>query len=83
MTIMATHSSAIVRAETPHITNNSIKRRAQSVIDDKSIDAQSRGLVRYALEINDPWLAEIVRRIDAGETIDTIDFSQIDASEEG
>ena len=27
---------------------------------------------------NDPWLADLVRRADAGETIiDTIDFSQI------
>ena len=29
------------------------------------------------METNDPWLADLVRRADAGETIlDTIDFSQ-------
>jgi hypothetical protein len=29
------------------------------------------------MEINDPWLAELVRRADAGETLfDTVDFSQ-------
>ena len=29
------------------------------------------------MEINDPWLADLVRRADAGETIiDTTDFSQ-------
>ena len=29
------------------------------------------------MEINDPWLAELVRRADKGETaLDTIDFSQ-------
>lgn len=29
------------------------------------------------MEINDPWLAELVRRADAGETaLETIDFSQ-------
>ena len=33
-------------------------------------------IIRYALEINDPWLADLVRRADAGERIiDTIDFS--------
>ena len=71
---MATHSSATVREETPHVINNSAKRRAQSLIYDKSIDVQTRGLIRYALEINDPWLAEIVRRIDAGETLDRLDL---------
>ena len=36
-----------------------------------------RAIIRYALETNDPWLADLVRRADAGETIiDTIDFSQ-------
>ena len=39
-------------------------------------DAQSRAIIRYALEINDPWLAKLVRRAEAGETVvDTIDFS--------
>lgn len=81
---MARHSSATVR-ETPHAnqtsrTNtiiNALKRRAQAVLNDTSIDAQSRAIVRYGLETNDPWLTELVRRADAGETIDdTIDFSK-------
>ncbi len=74
---MANHSSASVREHTPHAnqtsrTNtvvNALKRRAQSVINDKSIDPQSRAIIRYALEINDPSLAELVRRSDAGEEI--------------
>jgi hypothetical protein len=34
-------------------------------------------ILRYAFETNDPWLAELVRRADTGESIaDTIDFSQ-------
>jgi len=91
MTIMASHSSATTREETPHVpqtsrTNtivNAIKRRAQAVLDDRSIDPQSRAIIRYALEINDPWLAEMVRRADAGETIvDTIDFLQTPATSE-
>ena len=74
---MANHSSATVREHTSHAnqtsrTNtigNALKRRAQAVVNDKSIDPQSRAIVRYALEINDPWLAELVRRADDGEAI--------------
>jgi len=73
---MSNHSSASMR-ETPHKnrisrTNNianALKRRAQAVVHDKSIDPQSRAIIRYALEIDDPWLAELVRRVDAGEAI--------------
>jgi hypothetical protein len=47
------------------------------VIDDKSIDAQSRAVIRYALETSDPWLSELIRRAEAGESLlDTVDFSQ-------
>ena len=81
---MASNSSATPREHTPHAkttrTNtiiSALKRRAQSVINDKSIDAQTRAIIRYGLETNDPWLAELVRRADAGETIsDTLDCSQ-------
>lgn len=73
---MANHSSAIVR-ETPHVnqtsrTNtivNALKERAQAVLNDRSIDPESRAIIRYALETNDPWLAKLVRRADAGETV--------------
>jgi hypothetical protein len=74
---MSTHSSALARAETPHatnsITNNTIsdavRRRAQSLINDRTIDASARAFIRYTLEINDPYLPELVRRVDAGESI--------------
>jgi hypothetical protein len=84
MKLMANHSSATVR-ETPHSTQttrtntivNALKRRAQAVLNDTSIDPQSRAIIRYALEVNDPWLAELVRRADAGEAIvDTLDFEE-------
>ena len=73
---MANHSSATVR-ETPHanqtlrtnIIVNALKQRAQAVLNDRSIDPQSRAIIRYALETNDPWLAELVHRADAGETV--------------
>lgn len=85
---MASHTSASEREQTPHISNSTntvnlnhtissaLKRRAQSLINDKSIHAESRTMIRYCLEINDPWLPELVRRVDAGETINEIDFSE-------
>ena len=73
---MASHSSATTR-ETPHVnrksrTNtivNALKERAQAVLNDRSIDPQSRAIIRYAMETNDPWLARLVRSADAGEDI--------------
>ena len=83
---MASHSSASTREDTPHATQttgtntiiNALRRRAQAVLNDETIDSRSRAVIRYALEINDPWLAELVRRAEAGESVDvdTIDFSQ-------
>jgi hypothetical protein len=90
MTIMSTHSSATVR-ETPHVnqtstTNtiiNSLRQRAQAVLNDRSIDPQSRAIIRYALKTNDPWLAELVRRADDGETVvDSAGFLKTSSTEE-
>src|SRR5215813_12702503 len=87
MKTMATHGSATVREETPHVNQptrtktilNALTRRAQAILNDKSIDAESRTIIRYALEVNDPWLADLVRRVESGERIgDTLDFSQAD-----
>jgi len=80
---MSTHVSATALEETPHETeatpipvSDELRRRAQSVMSDRSIDPQWRNIILYALEINDPWLADIVRRAEAGERIiDTVDFS--------
>lgn len=89
---MTTHSSAPVRTKAPHVnrstrTNtiiNALKRRAQAVLNDRSIDPQSRAIIRYALETNDPWLAELVRRADAGEAgSEQLDFSQTPDTNEG
>lgn len=89
---MAKHSSATMREQTPHgprLTThttrttrtatimNALARRAQVILNDETIDAQSRAIIRYSLETNDPWLAELVRRADAGEEIvNAIDFSE-------
>ena len=86
---MTTHSSsAPERQATPHATNSTtnqtisdaIKRRAQSLINDRTIDASGRVWLRYALEINDPALPELVRRADAGEPI--IDDSHLQETTE-
>jgi len=68
---VSNHSSA-----TPHTIkstqttiNDALKRRAQSLITNKSIDSQTRAVIRYGLEIDDPWLPELVRRANAGEAI--------------
>jgi hypothetical protein len=79
---MSTHVSASA-LETPHeaetiqITiSDALRRRAQSVINDRLTDPQWRSIIRYALEINDPLLPDLVRRADAGEKIiDTTEFS--------
>ena len=82
---MTKHGSATMREETPHANRttrtatiiDALKRRAQAVLNDRSIDPESRAIIRYALETNDPWLARLVRNADAGEsTVDTFDFSQ-------
>ena len=80
---MSTHVSATALKDTPHetettqiTTSDALRRRAQSVINDRRIDPQWRTIIRYALEINDPWLADIVRRAGAGEKIiDSVDFT--------
>lgn len=80
---METHSSASVRVETPHETettqitiSDALRGRAQAVINDNRTDPQWRSIVRYALQTDDPWLADVVRRAEAGEKIiDSLDFS--------
>ncbi|HYV09481.1 MAG TPA: hypothetical protein VE980_01020 [Pyrinomonadaceae bacterium] len=81
---MANHSSATARSEKPHVnrttrTNtimNALKERAQAVLNDESIDAESRARLRYALEMNDPWLAEMVRA-------DATEISERDEADSG
>ena len=80
---MTTHSSATVRVETPHETettqitvSDALRRRAQSVMNDGLIDPQWRNIIRYALEINDPLLPDLVRRAGTGERIiETTEFA--------
>ena len=83
LTIMSTHVSATALEETPHETEttqititDALRHRALAVINDRRTDPRWRSIIRYALEINDPWLSDIVRRAGAGEKIiDSVDFS--------
>ena len=90
---MANHSSATTRGETPHAnrtsrTNtivNALRERARAVLNDTSIDPESRAIIRYAMEINDPWLAELVRQPYAEGTIDLSEMplnSEAEATED-
>ena len=85
---MSNHSNG-----TPHTIkstqttiNDALKRRAQSLVNNKSIDTQTRAFIRYGLETDDPWLPELVRRANAGETIvdnlNVSESSEDDSSEE-
>jgi hypothetical protein len=67
MKIMARHSSATPREEKSHIIVASLRRRARLLITKSSIPRQTRSLIRYALEIKDPYLGQLVRRVEAGE----------------
>ena len=70
---MATHTSATPREEKSHIIDASLKRRARLLITNGSIPRQTRPLIRYALEIKDPDLVQLVHRVEAGEmTIDHV-----------
>jgi hypothetical protein len=73
---MTTHSSAIAHQDKPHETattkitaRDATKRRAESVINDTTIDSQWRTIIRFALELNDPFVGELVSRAEAGEDI--------------
>ena len=73
---MTTHTSATAHQQPPHETETTIitvsdatKRRAETVINDRTIDPQWRTIIRAALELNDPWLAELITRAEADENI--------------
>ena len=63
-----TLTTLIRRTRTASIIN-ALKERALSVLNDRTLDPQSRAVIRYALETNDPWLAQLVERAEKGEAI--------------
>ena len=88
---MAKDSSASTHQQTPHTNStthenrttrtatiiDALKRRAQAVLNDESLDAQSRMIIRHGLETNDPWLAELLRHAEpTDDRAGTLDFSE-------
>ena len=72
-----------------HSTKNSGPFVSVSWPSEQETIPPRRTIIRYALEINDPWLADLVRRADAGETImettelsPTIELKEDDSREE-
>jgi len=64
---MTRDSSATTRKKS-HTIDANLKRRARLLITNGSIPNQTRSLIRYALDIKDPDLGQLVRRVEAGET---------------
>jgi len=53
--------------------DGSVRRRARLLSANSLIPFQTRSLIRFALQIKDPYLVQIVQRVEAGEmTIDRI-----------
>ena len=74
---MVSHTTATAHHQKPHVNRttrtatiiNALKLRALAVLNDRSLDSQSRAILRYALETNDPWLARLVRQTEQREGI--------------
>ncbi|HYV11959.1 MAG TPA: hypothetical protein VE980_13745 [Pyrinomonadaceae bacterium] len=76
---MLNHNSAQLRDGTPHANSttnkrisDAVKRRAQLLIADRAIDDCARAFIQHTLENEDPYLAKLVRRVEAGESILTM-----------
>ena len=65
---MTKHGSASPREQEPRTLDANLKRRARKLATDGRVDPGTRKLIRYGLEIKDPDLAQIVNRLEAGET---------------
>jgi hypothetical protein len=65
---MTNHGSASPRKQTSRTLDANLKRRARMLVTDSRVDPRTRSLIRYGLEIKDPDLEQIVKRVEAGET---------------
>ncbi len=50
------------------VISPNLKRRARRLAVDGSMDHATRRMIRYALENRDPYLVQLVTRVEAGET---------------
>ncbi|HEY6804344.1 MAG TPA: hypothetical protein VI306_12270 [Pyrinomonadaceae bacterium] len=51
-------------------TQDVIKQRARALIDNEAIDTETRSILKYGLEIDDPVLEELVCMVEQGESLD-------------
>ena len=65
---MANHGSALLRKQKSRTLDANLKRRARRLATDSRVDPRTRSLIRYGLKIKDPYLSQIVNRVEAGET---------------
>ena len=72
---MTKHGSASSREQESHTLDANLKRRARNLATDSRVDPRTRSLIRYGLETKDEYLAQVVNRVEGGETtIDHICF---------
>ena len=72
---MTKHGSASLRKQESRTLDANLKRRARKLATDSRVDPRTRSLIRYGLEIKDPYLEQVVNRVEAGEMrIDHIDL---------
>ena len=64
---MTKHGSASPRKQKSRTLDANLKRRARKLATDSRVDPGTRSLIRYALEIKDECLEQIVSRVEAGE----------------
>jgi len=72
---MTKHGSASPRKQKSGTLDANLKRRARKLATDSRVESRTRSLIRYGLEIKDPYLEQVVNRVEAGEmSIDHIHF---------
>ena len=74
---MAKHGSALLRKQKSRPLDANLKRRARKLTTDSRVDPRTRSLIRYGLEIKDPYLEQMVNRVEAGEM--SIDYIYLDS----
>ena len=64
---MTKHGSASARKQESRTLDANLKRRARKLTTDSRVDPRTRSLIRYGLQIKDPYLEQVVNRVEAGE----------------
>lgn len=64
---MTKHGSASPRKQESRTLDADLKRRARKLTTDSKVDLRTRSLIRYGLQIKDPYLEQVVNRVEAGE----------------